>query len=80
MTDPRSEILGFRGHPGTASRAGEDDPNHSSLLRSRAQVVFLFADGGGDGCTVHCLTTHVLLALERLRTTRFCIYIATYTL
>ena len=31
--DPRPEILGFRGQPGTASCAGEDDPNHSSLLR-----------------------------------------------
>ena len=72
--DPRSEILGFREHPGTAPRA---DPNHSSLLRSRAQAVFLFVDGGGDGYTVHCLTTHVLLALERLRT-RFCIYIYSY--
>ena len=80
--DPRSEILGFRGQPGTAL-APRTTRNSSAYRGRRSESLFtssiessgcfpMFADGGGDGCTVHCLTTHVLLALERLRTTRFC--------
>ena len=58
--DPKSEILGSADNP-EQRRVPRGRRSESLFTSSRAQAVFLFADGGGDGCTAHCLTTHVLL-------------------